>query len=291
MCIIRPYTYYGGKAKYIRKIHDCIPEHTNWYEPYMGSAVTTLNYVRSKGKEVINDMGVGPATFMKVCADEVQGKELISRLLELEPTKDIFKNAEKVMDENKEFNKSDMQLAVAQYVLVTMSYNSACKSFRNGMDTEEFRSNIRYHLPLVQKRLQGVEVKNMDALELLNQIKDDKEAFVFLDPPYLPTHRGKNADKIYPHEMSIEAHEEMLKILQITNNKVMLCGYRLDNGEVELYDKYLIPYGWKCYKLADTYKDSQFKKKKDKASEYIWVNYELPYIARFRISLKEYSSL
>lgn len=83
----------------------------------------------------------------------------------------------------------------------------------------------------------------------------------------------------------------MLKTMRSARCKIMLCGYKTEKG-VDLYDKYLLPYGWKCYKLADIVKACQVTKaKKDIAQEFIWVNYELPTSAKYVISLKEYNSL
>lgn len=70
----------------------------------------------------------------------------------------------------------------------------------------------------------------------------------------------------------------------------MLCGYKTETG-TDLYDAYLLPYGWHCYKLADIVKACQTTKQKDIAQEFIWVNYELPEMAKYVISMKEYQSI
>lgn len=69
----------------------------------------------------------------------------------------------------------------------------------------------------------------------------------------------------------------------------MLCGYKAKEGK-DLYDIYLLPYGWKCYKLAEVVKACQGKNK-SMAEEFIWVNYELPESAKYVISMKEYNSM
>ena len=53
MYIIRPFTWYGGKLRMLLELLCLIPLHTVWCEPFMGSAVVTLNHARSE-KEIIN---------------------------------------------------------------------------------------------------------------------------------------------------------------------------------------------------------------------------------------------
>ena len=96
-----------------------------------------------------------------------------------------------------------------------------------------------------------------------------------MDPPYRQELRGKNAKNVYRYEMPDTLQRQMLRLLEDVKCKVLLCGYRSETG-LDLYDEYLIPYGWKCYKLKDVPKLSQNKKIKDKGHEFVWCNYELP---------------
>ena len=71
----------------------------------------------------------------------------------------------------------------------------------------------------------------------------------------------------------------------------MLCGYKTEQG-IDLYDRYLLPHGFKCYKLTDIVKACQVSREhKDMGHEFIWVNYELPENAKYVISMEEYNSL
>ena len=80
----------------------------------------------------------------------------------------------------------------------------------------------------------------------------------------------------------------LLKIIRNAKAKILLCGYKAEKG-IDLYDAYLLPCGWKCYKLTDVPKSAQNKSTKDIATEYVWCNYELPIWSGYYISLKEYS--
>ena len=288
--VIRAYRWYGGKIRMVDKINFLIPEHKAYYEPFMGSAALLLNHARSE-LEVINDLDENLVKFMKVLADKEQGTLLIERLLKLEYDREVFKVA-KEHSKNKFKGLDDIERAIQVYVLISQSFNSTRKSYSKSAyrSTYSYRSDILFHLPKVQQRLQNVHIENGNGIDLLGSIVDDANAFAFLDPPYRAKLRGKGADKAYACELPEEEQIRLLKTIQKAKCNIMLCGYRSKEG-IDLYDEYLLPHGWKCYKLADVVKSCQNKENKDIGEEFIWVNYELPYHARFVISMKEYSSL
>ncbi|MBR5565338.1 MAG: DNA adenine methylase [Roseburia sp.] len=289
--LIKAFRWYGGKIRMVDKINFLIPEHTQYYEPFMGSGAVLLNHPRSK-LEVINDLDADLVHFMQTLADNVLGAELIGRLSKLYYEKWVFDDA--MESKKKHFrNMTAIDKAVATYVLITQSFNCTRKGFGRKMykDTDAYRADICFNLPKVHERLKGVHILNMNGIDLLEKVADYQDAFVFTDPPYRHDLRGKGADSAYACELP---HSEQIRLLKTIRNakcKIMLCGYRNENGR-DLYDTYLLPYGWCCYKLADIPKSCQaMKKERDMGQEYIWVNYELPEHARYVISLKEYSSL
>ena len=106
-----------------------------------------------------------------------------------------------------------------------------------------------------------------------------------MDPPYVHSLRGNTS--IYQCEMPLPLQKKMLAVIKKAQCKIMLCGYANPKAK-NLYDLELFPFGWKRYKLADLVQSCQCKKgeTKDVGEEFIWVNYELPPIARFYISMK-----
>ena len=126
----------------------------------------------------------------------------------------------------------------------------------------------------------------MNAIDLMERIKNNSTAFAFLDPPYRVDLRGKGATKVYKCEMTYGEQVRMLQTIRDAKSQIMLCGYRSANGH-DLYDQYLLPHGWKHYKLAELVKACQGSmEKRDIGEEWIWVNYELPDVARYFINLK-----
>ena len=288
--LIRPYRWYGGKLRMAHTIQLLMPVHTAYYEPFMGSASLLLNHPRSK-LEVINDLDPDLACLMRTLADEEKGKELVERLGKLWYGKFVF-------DEAMECKKrhfggmDDIEKSVAIYVLITQSFNATRQNFsaKAYRDTGAYRSDIRFNLPLVHERLKDVKVLNMDGIDVIERAANKPDAFVMADPPYRHELRGRGADKAYACELPHSQQIRLLKILRTAKCKVLLCGYKTD-GKPDLYDTYLLPCGWHCYKLTDIVKSCQTKKIKDVASEYIWVNYTLPEEAKYVISLHEHRTI
>lgn len=289
--IIKAYRWYGGKIRMVNIINFLIPEHTAYYEPFMGSAAVLLNHPRSQ-LEVINDLDSDLVHFMRVLSDREKGKVLVERLCRLWYGKSEFQEA---LDwKKRNFRGMDeIDKAVEIFTLITQSFNSTRKSFANKAfkDTNAYRQDIQFHIPKVYERLENVRIKNMNGIDLLGKIADNSNAFAFVDPPYRHDLRGVDANRAYACELPRKEQIRLLKTIQQSKCKIMLCGYKTEHG-IDLYDRYLLLYGWKCYKLTDIVKACQVSKEhKDIGQEFIWVNYELPEDAKYVISMKEYNSL
>ena len=287
---IRPFRWYGGKVRMLNELVSIIPEHKVYAEPFMGSASLLLNHARSE-VEIINDKDSELVHFMRMLADTTQTKSLFFRLNNLKFGKEVF---EKALQHHKNgcLGLKATERAVNFYTLVTQSFHCGRKSFsvKAYKDTRAYQEDINFYLPKVQKRLQGVTIKNMDGIELLKELVENENVFAFVDPPYRPSLRGKGARNIYGCEMSEEDHIRLLETIQNAKCKIALCGYRSPEG-VDVYDQYLLPHGWKCYLLKKVGSVCKAKSGKTMVDEYIWVNYELPKFASFVMSMKEYNSL
>lgn len=289
--IIKAYRWYGGKIRMVNIVNFLIPEHTAYYEPFMGSAAVLLNHPRSQ-LEVINDLDADLVHFMRILSDREKGKVLVERLCRLWYGKTEFQEALDCKKRNF-IGMDEIDKAVEIFTLITQSFNTTRQSFANKAfeDTNAYRTDIQFHIPKVYERLENVRIKNMNGIDLLGKIADNPNAFAFVDPPYRHELRGVDANRAYACELPHREQIRLLKTIREAKCKIMLCGYRCENG-VDLYDRYLLPYGWKCYKLTDIVKACQVSKiHRDMGYEFIWVNYELPDNAKYVISMKEYNSL
>lgn len=273
--LVRAFGYYGGKAKMVDRIVSCLPvEYTSWHELFVGAGSITFSKEKPAccQHEVINDYDGTIANFYQVLSDEQKGKHLMEELIRRGMNKFIFMRAKEYIVYH--FNKmNDMELAVSTYIEIAQSFSAMRRNYADGRSETAYINSIKKHLPKIRARLlSGITVKNEDAIDLLESTMNDKGAIVYLDPPYREELRNGEG---YRCESDIFQQVRLLRVLQKCKCNVLLSGYR-EEYDIDLYDSYLIPYGFKVYKLCEATKSCQSKRNKDKAVEYIWCNYELP---------------
>ena len=134
-------------------------------------------------------------------------------------------------------------------------------------------------LPLMHKLLhtQKFQVSNDTAIGCMrkNHLLDNEKAFIYLDPPYIEGLRS--VGKLYHCDMpDTRDHIILLKEIQSAKAKIVLSGYwsGRDDGS-DLYDAYLIPYGWHRHLLGEYTKSCQTSAEKSSGLEWVWCNYDL----------------
>lgn len=290
MSNIRFFRWYGGKYRVTDIILACVPAYiTAWYEACMGSAAVTLNSPR-RAIEVVSDLDEELVHLFSLMAERVDGANLLDRLLNLEYSESEFIRAQRAKANSyrgtDQFRKAEMI-----FILITQSFNATRQSFRrNGMSQRDYTDLNARNLPLVYERLQGVHVKQMDCVDVVERIRDNPTAFVFLDVPYRWELRAEGARSIYGMEMDEAHHLRLLETCKGAKCCIMLCGYRQTDGH-DLYDRVLgvgqpgSP--WQQYTLAELAKTCQTKEVRDVAIETVWVNYPLPSYASYYINTRE----
>ncbi|SEU04205.1 DNA adenine methylase [Lacrimispora sphenoides] len=273
--VARAWGYYGGKAKVVDRILSCLPlEYTSWHELFIGGGSITFSKEKPAccHKEVINDYDRTISNFYRVLSDKQMGKRLMDELLHQGMNKVTFMKAREYVLYNNN-RMYDFELAVSTYIEISQSFSALRNNYAVGRKESTYENAIKHHLPRVRERLlSGIDIKSEDAIMLLDGIREDYGAMVYLDPPYRSELRNGRG---YRCELNTLQQIRLLRVLQKCKCRVMLSGYRDEIGP-DLYDSYLLPYGFKLYKLSEVVKSCQTKKKKDKAVEYIWCNYELP---------------
>lgn len=276
--LIKFYSYYGGKnaPKIQRKIQALIPPHNISIEPYAGSAGITLNKERS-GVEIISDGDRDISHLLSTMADKEKGFLLKERLKQLEINRCDFENARraKIYGYN---GMDDVERAVCIFIVICFSFNAARKNYRS-VDKEDYQQIITRNIDLVYKRLQGVQVRCMDAIELINVYKEKEDVFMAIDPPYVSWLR--TTKEVYSIEASFSDQYNLLTALTTGDIKanMMLFGYRSPKDSIDLYDYMLLRRGWTRYTLSEVSKSSAKVKEgecKPKAIEFIWLSPNYP---------------
>jgi DNA adenine methylase len=187
---------------------------------------------------------------------------------------------------------SDVDMAVSAYTYILLSRNGDMSSFKTQL-IREIRARVRdkaYTMLEVTRALKDIEIENQDAIDIINQYKDQESAMLFLDPPYPPDTRNPSSRKkkackseeddgkklrTYRHEMSNAEHQRLLEAILDARAKVMICSY--DKGN-ELYNDMLTKAaGWKKIHVCERYcnADVSFRRHvKSMRDEYVWVNYD-----------------
>lgn len=270
----------GGKYRMTQIINPLMPECSEYYEPFLGSGAVLLNKCRTE-KEIVNDLDEDLYKLHTVLADHEKMLQLLERLDKYPVNEETFLQAKDSLEKTDREDMDDIEVARCKYTIVELSYNALGKNYSKWVG-DRFIRNAHYYFPEICKRYQGVDFHNEDGIELIAREKDNPDAFVFADPPYV--HKTRGNKKIYKCEMGDDAQEKMLDTLKNAKCKIMLCGYADENGD-GMYDQALLPYGWKRYELTRIVQSCQNKEKKDIGVEYIWVNYELPEVAGSYINM------
>lgn len=214
-----------------------MPEHRKYVEPYGGAASVLLLKPRAYA-EVYNDLDGDIVNFFRVLRDPFMLKRLV-KVCELTPyAREEFEGA---------FEDSDEPIERARRTAVraSMGFGSAgatknTTGFR--IDTDREYSTAMHNwvdypsgLAAVGKRFTGVLIENRPAVNVMQQ-HDASDTLHFVDPPYMPETR--NSGRCYQHEMTVEDHFNLIRVILGLKGMVMLCGY-----ETSTYNQYLV--GWK----------------------------------------------
>lgn len=105
MEILSPFSFYGGKAKMSPLIVDMLDyDNTDIYvEPFGGACRVLLNKPRHE-VEIYNDFGIGLYEFFNAMSNPKLSKEVISKLYDLSPSKELFHE----MKEYKRVHENDI---------------------------------------------------------------------------------------------------------------------------------------------------------------------------------------
>ncbi len=126
-------------------------------------------------------------------------------------------------------------------------------------------ASITNTIDIASKRLLGdtthlVQIERKDALSLIEKY-NSSEVLMYLDPPYVRS--ARKSGRLYKYEMNDEQQIQMLKLISMSNAKIVLSGYDSD-----LYNNVLST--WNKYSTETRTTSSELVK------EFIWMNYEPP---------------
>jgi DNA adenine methylase len=273
-----PLKWHGGKSYLARRIIALFPPHVAYLEPYFGGGSILLNKRRAE-VETVRDINPPLSLFWSVLGDEERFGRFFNRITTTKYEASAFALAKRyVEDPPWPLDEIDR----AEYAAMFLRWN---RMSRGGLGkdfawSDRLRGKTQPGGPIpgdanawrtlpgellrAHERTRGVTVISPGpALELIQAYRGRSESLIYCDPPYL--HETRTAKKAYAHEMTRDAHAELLEVLMGCEGKVALSGYRST-----LYDKAL--QGWRRVEF-DMPNHSGQGKAKQRRTECVWLNY------------------
>lgn len=261
MQISTPLKWHGGKSYLAKRIVALMPprqsaEHPEGYlhyvEPYAGGLSVLLANDPEGISEVANDLNGALTNFWCVLRDPRQFDQLL-QMCQFTPFSEYeWQRAQRVL-EAPGGDYSDIECAHAFLVHCRQSLAGRMQNFaplsrkrtRRGMNEQAsaWLSCIE-GLPAVHARLKRVVILDArPALDVIRQ-QDDASTLFYLDPSYLHETRATTGE-YGDHEMTREAHADLLDTLKQIRGKFLLSGYRSD-----LYDQVADEQHWTRHEFA-----------------------------------------
>lgn len=229
-----------------------LPNGRIYVEPFCGSAAVFFKKSRSK-VEVLNDIDWNVMNFYQVVQNSVTFHEMIDRITYYPFSHSLYletvSNNRTVAPYN---TVAKIQSAIDFLYALMSSFSGsgytdrAERSWRRSREQRDhvalscsgwlYRFNI---LPLIHERLQGVILRNEEAIKVIQEF-DTVDTVFYLDPPYHPDTRGWKSG-MYQKDVGHGYHVRLVEILKGLHGKALLSCYWHDVYNV------LLESGWKRY--------------------------------------------
>ena len=253
-----PITYYGGKQTLLKYLLPLIPQHKMYCEPFFGGGAVFFAKPKSE-VEVINDINGEIVNFFKVI--KTKFPELQSEIKATLHSRELYKKAMVVYAHPDLF--TDVKRAWALWVLTNQGFAGMIGSWGFGKDDskEAALANKRDAFTKeYEDRLTKVQVENNNAIKVIQRC-DDKETFIYADPPYIGSDQG------HYKGYSENDYRELLDALAKIKGKFLLSSY-----PSKILATYIKKYKWKVQKVT---KSVAVTKHTDKVkTEMIVMNYD-----------------
>lgn len=217
--------YPGSKHRIARWIVTQFPPHAAYLEPFFGSG--TVMFAKPRGdSEIVNDLDGEVVNMFRVLREQ---PEDLARAVALTPwareeyVQSFEREGLEPLEQARRFITYWWQAVGSRGITAT----GFCVDYHG--KAEPARAVTWIGLPerllAVAQRLQGVQIENRPALELIERCRHP-EVLIYNDPPYLGTTRH---GRLYPEEMRGSAeHESLIEALDRHPGPVVLSGYASD---------------------------------------------------------------
>lgn len=277
-----PFRYAGGKFYARRLILEQIPVHKNYIEIFAGGGSiffakpkVEFNWLNDIDKDLVNTYKMiqqCPHEMAEVLSNEVATKERHA----------YYKNDYKP--------RTSFEKAIRWFYLNRTSYSGIMKKENCYWGYGEAYSmgpkNWGLNILRVSKKLSEINITSRDFEAILDEIQENKNTFLFIDPPYYKADQSK----FYTHAFTLEDHQRLHNALKRNHHKFKFM-LTYDNCEEvrELYNwAYEIDekeWNYMINRTDDQTKKTDKKGERYKGKELFIRNYELePLISEFKFA-------
>lgn len=228
--------YTGSKFSIASWIIDHFPPHENYNETYGGMAAVLLQKPRSR-LETYNDLNSYVVEFLRILRERPD--ELI-RQIRLTPwSREEYERCREPADDPLEnarrfYITCAMGMGRSAFDPTTAPRFASDSRLYYSLTSIQITDANTKHLYTISKRLQGVQIENRDALEVIRYYDNDG-ALHYVDPPYVrETRPGGQGYRRF--EMSDDDHVRLSEVLHAIEGFVVLSGYACDLY-TELYEE------------------------------------------------------
>ena len=246
----------GGKKELAKKILTTIPEHQAYIEVFLGGG--SLFFAKEPSKiEIINDLDARLITLLRVV--QRHPEEFLDCLHR------ILYSRTNLNDFYEQPGLTDIEKASRFYFTLKAAFASRVNNkpaftvSSNGRPSRISGRQVCDFIEQVSERLQGVYIEQMD-FEKLIKLRDTKDAFFYLDPPYY------SFEGCYKCTFDKADHQRLAKSLETVMGKWLLS-YNDHEKIRELYQDY------KIRQVPVNYSASTKSGKTKKANELLISNY------------------
>lgn len=268
------YTYMGSKLRMVNEIEYLSPlDARHLYEVCGGFGAFIINNHTLYKRAVYNELNQDIYNLMHVIKHH--SNEYVTKLLSVASDENKFREYRSIHEDGYTEIEDKVDRAVMYSYLQINSYNGNRIGYIKKDRSLRWAVNLKRRLKRVASELQNIDIWNRDCFEILEERRDDKEAFVYMDVPY-PV--GKTTERvtegIYEEfDWADETHERAVGILRGMDGsegcKVMVCTYQSD-----IYDRLLDTAYWKRIQIKDVPSPAGLKGRKRKRKiECVYLNY------------------
>jgi len=274
----------GGKSRLAPQLREALNVgHKIMVEPFLGAGGLLLNRSTWDADQVVNDLDSGIYSIWKTIGSS-RYKEFAEKVSKFPISPEIFDKCRAIKKNG--FEGFDiMERAVITYYLVIYSFNGRMQSmsFRNKPGEwrelkEKKMLRLFKNIHIAHSQASQARILNTDARVVIAAYKDNPDALIYIDSPYVYELMGKKKD-LYGEGFTTNDQIQMLNMIKNAGAKICISGYR---GGSLLYDRYLNKdTGWHTYMIGEVTRSAgMYGAKKgnphNKAQEFIWTNYDVP---------------